>query len=66
MPGPSGWDLLHELREAGNEIPVLFVTGRKETADKLRGIDFSPLAVIIGLFFVRAVVIPALVRALAG
>ncbi len=30
------------------------------------GIDFSPLVVIIGLFFVRAVVIPAIGRAVVG
>ncbi len=30
------------------------------------GIDFSPLVVIIGLFFVRAVVLPAIARAVAG
>jgi len=30
------------------------------------GIDFSPLVVIIGLVFVRAVVLPAIHRAVAG
>jgi len=30
------------------------------------GIDFSPLVVIIGLFFVRAVVLPAIHRAVVG
>jgi two-component system OmpR family response regulator len=41
MPGTSGLELLAELREAGDEVPVLFVTGLKETADKLRGFELG-------------------------
>lgn len=38
MPGPSGWDLLHELRESGDEIPVVFVTGRESTEERVKGL----------------------------
>ncbi|MCZ6598449.1 MAG: response regulator transcription factor [Planctomycetota bacterium] len=38
MPGASGWDLLLELREKGNEIPVIFVTGREKVEERVRGL----------------------------
>jgi two-component system OmpR family response regulator len=36
MPGKSGWDTLYELREAGNEIPVIIVSGVKDKEEKVR------------------------------
>ena len=41
MPGKTGWDMLAELREAGDDVPVLFVTALEETADKLRGFELG-------------------------
>ena len=38
MPGASGWDLLIELREIGNETPIIFVTGRETLEEKVRGL----------------------------
>lgn len=38
MPGPSGWDLLLEMRESGDEIPVVFVTGLDSVQDRVRGL----------------------------
>lgn len=38
MPGRHGWELLMEIREAGNEIPVLFVTGRHAVEERVRGL----------------------------
>ena len=38
MPGTDGWELLAELREAGDEIPVIFVSARSETEDRVRGL----------------------------
>jgi two-component system copper resistance phosphate regulon response regulator CusR len=38
MPGASGWDLLLEIREHGDEIPVIFVTGRESVEERVRGL----------------------------
>lgn len=38
MPGASGWELLADLREAGREIPVIFVTGRSSVEERVRGL----------------------------
>ncbi|MEM7310132.1 MAG: response regulator transcription factor [Planctomycetota bacterium] len=38
MPGASGWDVLLEVREKGDEIPVIFVTGRESLEERVRGL----------------------------
>ena len=38
MPGVTGWDLLTNLREAGNEIPVLFVSGLDAVDKRVKGL----------------------------
>jgi len=38
LPGVSGWDLLSHLREAGDEIPVLFVSGLDQVEKRVRGL----------------------------
>lgn len=38
MPQVSGYDLLAELREKGNEVPVLFVTSRADVQDRVQGL----------------------------
>jgi two-component system copper resistance phosphate regulon response regulator CusR len=38
MPGASGWDLLLEIREQGDEVPVIFVTGRESVEERVRGL----------------------------
>jgi len=38
MPVASGWDLLYAIREKGSEIPVMFVTGRADVADRVKGL----------------------------
>lgn len=38
MPGMLGWELLAEVRAKGDEVPVIFVTGRESTADRVRGL----------------------------
>lgn len=39
LPGKSGTELLHSLREAGDDIPVLVLTARGTVADRVRGLD---------------------------
>ena len=41
MPGRSGWDLVTDLRERGNEIPVIFVTGRESVDEKVKGLKLG-------------------------
>lgn len=38
MPGPSGWDLLLSIREAGDEVPVIFISGRGRAEERVRGL----------------------------
>ncbi len=38
MPGASGWELLFELREAGNEVPVIFISARGGVEDRVKGL----------------------------
>jgi len=38
LPGLSGPELLERLRREGNEVPVLMLTARGETADRIEGL----------------------------
>jgi two-component system, OmpR family, copper resistance phosphate regulon response regulator CusR len=39
LPKKDGLTVLHELREAGNWVPVLMVTAKAETTDVVTGLD---------------------------
>jgi len=39
LPKKDGLTVLHELREAGNQIPVLMLTAKAETEDVVSGLD---------------------------
>lgn len=39
LPGRSGLDLVRDLREAGRKIPILMLTARDRTEDKIGGLD---------------------------
>ncbi|TDJ73994.1 MAG: response regulator transcription factor [Planctomycetota bacterium] len=38
MPVQSGWDLLDELRQAGDETPVIFLTARQTVEERVKGL----------------------------
>jgi DNA-binding response OmpR family regulator len=38
MPERSGWELLEELRTEGRDVPVIFVTAKREVQDRVRGL----------------------------
>ncbi|MBL8858899.1 MAG: response regulator transcription factor [Planctomycetes bacterium] len=38
MPQQNGWEMLTALREAGDEVPVIFVSARDSTEDRVRGL----------------------------
>lgn len=39
LPGMDGIQIVHELRHQGNSIPVLMLTARTSTTDKVEGLD---------------------------
>lgn len=39
LPGKNGFDIVRELRKAGNALPVMMLTARTSTADKVSGLD---------------------------
>lgn len=39
LPRMDGLEVVHELRRAGNPIPVLLLTARSSTPDKVEGLD---------------------------
>ncbi len=39
MPGMSGIDVLTEIRAAGSALPVILVTGARETHDRVEGLE---------------------------
>ena len=41
LPGRDGWDVLAELRRAGDTTPVLFLTGRDAIPDRVRGLELG-------------------------
>jgi two-component system copper resistance phosphate regulon response regulator CusR len=41
LPGRDGWSILAELRRAGKQIPVLFLTARDAVADRVKGLQLG-------------------------
>src|SRR5262249_33475210 len=39
IPGPDGLELLRRHRQAGGEVPGLFLTARDAVSDRVRGLD---------------------------
>lgn len=41
LPRLDGWTLVKTLREAGLQLPVLFLTARDEVEDRVRGLELG-------------------------
>ena len=41
MPKKDGYTLVRELREEGNDTPVLFLTARDSVSDRVKGLDLG-------------------------
>ncbi|SEI67926.1 two-component system, OmpR family, copper resistance phosphate regulon response regulator CusR [Azotobacter beijerinckii] len=41
LPGRDGWQILHSLRQAGRDTPVLFLTARDAVEDRVRGLELG-------------------------
>ena len=39
LPGMDGLEVVHDLRRRGNSVPVLLLTARTQTNDKVEGLD---------------------------
>src|SRR5262245_61008302 len=53
MPRLSGWDVCHELRRRGIDVPVIMLTARSEEADRVRGLELGADDYITKPFSVR-------------
>lgn len=41
LPGIDGWSVLKEMRKAGRDTPVLFVSARDDVADRVKGLELG-------------------------
>ena len=41
LPGMDGWSVLERLRDAGNPLPVLFLTARSSIPDRVQGLELG-------------------------
>jgi two-component system copper resistance phosphate regulon response regulator CusR len=41
LPGRDGWSVLAELRQAGKQTPVLFLTARDAVDDRVKGLELG-------------------------
>ena len=62
LPGRSGLDVLRELRQAGDRVPVLMLTARAEVVDRVVGLELGADDYLAKPFALRELV--ARVRAL--
>jgi len=41
LPGMDGWEVLREMRRAGKQFPVLFLTARDQVDDRVKGLELG-------------------------
>ncbi len=41
LPGMDGWRVLQEIRRAGKDLPVLFLTARDHVDDRVKGLELG-------------------------
>jgi two-component system copper resistance phosphate regulon response regulator CusR len=41
LPGRDGWSILQELRKAGKQTPVIFLTARDTVDDRVKGLELG-------------------------
>src|SRR5579864_3206041 len=41
LPGQDGWSIMTELRNAGKQMPVLFLTARDTVEDRVKGLELG-------------------------
>ncbi len=53
LPGPSGFEILQQVREARPTVPVIILTARGEEADRVRGLRVGADDYVVKPFSVR-------------
>ena len=48
LPKRDGWSIMSELRNAGVQTPVLFLTARDGVPDRVKGFDLGADAIVVG------------------
>lgn len=41
LPGMDGWEIMRGIRQAGNPVPVLFLTARDQVDDRVKGLELG-------------------------
>jgi two-component system, OmpR family, copper resistance phosphate regulon response regulator CusR len=41
LPGRDGWSILQEIRRAGKQTPILFLTARDSVQDRVKGLELG-------------------------
>lgn len=41
LPGMDGWQILQSLRNAGKDMPVIFLTARDQVGDRVKGLELG-------------------------
>jgi len=41
LPGMDGWQVLRGVRQAGKDVPVLFLTARDDVTDRVKGLELG-------------------------
>lgn len=41
LPKMNGWQIIHGLRQAGKDLPVLFLTAKDDVEDRVRGLELG-------------------------
>jgi len=57
MPVMDGWDLCRELRRMSPELPIIMITARHETSQKVKGFDLGADDYIVKPFDPRELVV---------
>jgi len=68
LPQRDGWSVISELRRAGSETPVLFLTARDSVPDRVKGLDLGADDYLIKPFDLAELLarVRALIRRAAG
>ena len=41
LPGLNGWQVMERIRQAGRQLPVLFLTARDQVEDRVKGLELG-------------------------
>ena len=58
MPVMDGWQVIREIRDSGSSMPVIMITAKGETMDKVSGLELGADDYIVKPLEMREVVAP--------